>query len=67
MYYIRYPCIYIVHMSSTLSESLVLYRIKLSDVLEIHYGIIFGFHPGLLHMYIQRAWPVFRDMANMRT
>ena len=48
--HIRYSCIYIVHMSPTLSGSSVLHRVKLGDVLEIRDRIIFDFYPGLPHM-----------------
>ena len=37
-------------MSPTLSGSLALQCVKLSDALEIRNGIIFDFYPGLPHV-----------------
>ena len=48
----RYSCVYIARMSSTLSGSLALQRVKLGDALEIRNGIIFDFYSGLPHLYI---------------
>ena len=48
---IRYSCVYSLCMSSTLSGSSALQRVKLGDAPEICDEIIFNFYPGLPHIY----------------
>ena len=43
---------YIVHVSSTLSGSSVLWRVQLRNALEIRNGIIFDFYLGLPHIHV---------------
>ena len=57
---IRYSCICTLHMSPALSGSLARKRVKLSDVLEIHNGMISNFYLGLPHM-------VFRNMESKQS
>ena len=49
--FIRYSCIYEVHMSPTLSRSSAIRRFKHSNAIEICDGIPFDFYTGLPHMY----------------
>ena len=52
---IRHSCVYVAHMSLTLSGSSALQRVKLGDALEIRNGIIFNFYSGLPHLYFEQV------------
>ena len=54
--FIRYSCIYEVHMSPTLSRSSAIRHFKHSNAIEICDGIPFDFYTGLPHVWFHILW-----------